>query len=379
MWTALFTNIEVNRREVKMKDTKVMDMKNGIDLESIKVAGQWIYEGKTVAFPTETVYGLGANALDEEAIFGIYHAKGRPSDNPLIVHISREEMLHPLVKEIPEYVRLLMDAFWPGPMALIFNKSDQVPLVTTGGLETVAIRMPNHPIALALIESSGVPIAAPSANLSGKPSPTVGEYVIRDMMGRVDCIIDGGEVAVGLESTVLDVTGDVPMILRPGKITQEDIIEVVGACELDKALIKSDDTIVAKAPGMKYRHYAPEAKVSVYEGGTLEVLTRIESEAVELAKAKTHVAIMVFEEDEAFLRQLFKQRLTSEEMNYIHFLIQGSAKDLSVFARQLFRDLCVSDDLNCREVLVRGVSEHGLGRAIMNRLKKASEGRMFKI
>ena len=200
---------------------------DNIDMDTINQAGEIIRQGGLVAFPTETVYGLGADALNEEAAAKIYAAKGRPSDNPLIAHIADLEMLKPLVEEIPPVAEKLMDAFWPGPMTLIFNKSNLVPKGTTGGLDTVAVRYPNHPIAQALIKAAGVSIAAPSANLSGKPSPTLGEHVIDDMDGRIDMIIDGGMVGMGLESTIIDVTVNPPMILRPGFITYEMVKEIV--------------------------------------------------------------------------------------------------------------------------------------------------------
>ena len=258
-------------------DTLIVKMNSeNIDNESIKKAGEIIREGGLVAFPTETVYGLGANALNKEAAKKIYAAKGRPSDNPLIAHIANEEMLKPLVKEIPEVAKKLMDAFWPGPMTLIFNKSDIVPKDTTGGLDTVAIRMPNHPIAQALIKEAGVSIAAPSANLSGKPSPTLGEHVIDDMDGRIDMIIDGGMVGMGLESTIIDVTVEPPMILRPGFITKEMLKEVIDQVETDKAILtKPTDGLRPKAPGMKYRHYAPKADFRMYDGEEEKVANEI--------------------------------------------------------------------------------------------------------
>ena len=203
----------------------------------IRQAGEIICGGGLVAFPTETVYGLGANALDEQAAAKVYAAKGRPSDNPLIAHIADIEMLSELVEDIPDIAKKLAEAFWPGPMTLIFNKSELVPGGTTGGLNTVAVRYPNHPVALAVIKEAGVSIAAPSANLSGKPSPTMGEHVIDDLDGRIDMIIDGGMVGIGLESTIIDVTVTPPMILRPGFITYEMIKDVAGEVNVDKATL----------------------------------------------------------------------------------------------------------------------------------------------
>lgn len=364
-----------------MKETWIVHLNEDNFKSSIEKAGALLKEGKTVAFPTETVYGLGANALDENAILGIYEAKGRPSDNPLIVHISNLEMLAPLVEKQEPYVEKLIRAFWPGPLAMIFQKSPCVPLKTTGGLNTVAIRMPSHPVALALIDAAGVPIAAPSANISGKPSPTVGKYVVCDMDGRVDGILDGGEVAVGLESTVIDVTGAFPIILRPGKITKDQIIEVVGACEMDPALEKGNETqeIVAKAPGMKYRHYAPDAKVSVFYGDNTQVLIKLESLILERVKSKHKVAVMLFEEDHAFLSKLLEPQLREADREYLTIFLQGSIKQLDTFAKNLFKHLREADESACEEILIRGISEDGIGKAIMNRLEKASEGRIFKI
>lgn len=249
-------------------DTKVVKMsEDNIDLDEIRQAGQIIRDGGLVAFPTETVYGLGANAMDAEAAAKVYQAKGRPSDNPLIAHIADVSMLEDLVTEVPEVAKKLMDAFWPGPMTLIFNKSDKVPKGTTGGLDTVAVRFPNNKIACSLIKAAGVSIAAPSANLSGKPSPTLGEHVVDDMDGRIDMIIDGGMVGMGLESTIIDVTVEPPMILRPGFITVEMAKKVVGDVTVDKTIFKKpSEGLKPKAPGMKYRHYAPKADYRIFKG-----------------------------------------------------------------------------------------------------------------
>ena len=228
-----------------------------------KAAEIW-KKGGLVAFPTETVYGLGGNGLDKEASRKIYAAKGRPSDNPLILHIAAKEQVEALVSKVSDAGRLLMESFWPGPLTLIFPKAECVPLETTGGLNTVAIRMPNHPIAQALLKKSGLPIAAPSANVSGRPSPTLADHVIEDMDGRIDMIVDGGEVGIGVESTIVDVTGEIPTILRPGYITEEMLRNVVGEVDVDPAVAGSVSAeIKPKAPGMKYRHYAPKAPMGL--------------------------------------------------------------------------------------------------------------------
>ena len=210
-------------------------------LPAIKEAAQIIRDGGLVAFPTETVYGLGGNALNAEASAKIYAAKGRPSDNPLIAHIANETGLYEIAAEVPESAKKLMDAFWPGPLTMIFSKKDIMPRETTGGLDTVAVRMPAHPVAQALIEEAGVPIAAPSANLSGRPSPTTAQHVKTDLDGRIEMILDGGSCDIGLESTIVDVTGEVPMILRPGFITKEMLEEVAGEIALDPTLEMNTD------------------------------------------------------------------------------------------------------------------------------------------
>lgn len=245
-------------------------------------AGKIIRSGGLVAFPTETVYGLGGDGLDPEASKKIYAAKGRPSDNPLILHISDEEELQPLVSAVPESAKRLMKAFWPGPMTLVLKKSSLVPYETTGGLDTVAIRMPSHDAARRLIKAAGVPIAAPSANRSGRPSPTSASHVLEDMDGRIDMILDGGEVPIGLESTIIDVTGDEAVVLRPGYIGVDEIREVAGSGSLDPAIIGRPDPLLRpKAPGMKYRHYAPKADITIVRS----VSGRADSTDVGLGKA----------------------------------------------------------------------------------------------
>jgi len=335
----------------------------------------------TVVIPTETVYGLAANALSEEAIAKIYAAKGRPSDNPLIVHISNEDMLNLLVREITETATKLIDAFWPGPLTLIFKKKAIVPNCTTGGLDTVAVRLPSHPVARLLIECSNMPIAAPSANLSGKPSPTTAAHVKRDLMGRVDCMILGDSSDVGLESTVVDVTNETPMILRPGAITREMIVKVVGACETDPAIGEAETTLAPKSPGMKYKHYAPEAEVTVLMGDTMAIIKKMVSLIESSKRTEDKVGLLLFEEDyEVLMRYLVSlhgEPFDEVILKNIFFLKQGSKRDLSIFAKQLFKDLRACDDMNCQKVYVHGVLEEGIGSAIMNRLKKAAENRIL--
>lgn len=363
------------------KETYVIKIDPEIMEDQLIVAGKMLAEGKTVAFPTETVYGLGANALSESAVDAIYEAKGRPSDNPLIVHIARLDMLDELAEEIKPYAKVLMEAFWPGPITFVVKKKAHVPYKVTGGLETVGIRMPNHPIALKLIDLSGVPVAAPSANLSGKPSPTDVRYVLQDMWGRVDCIVDGGDSHVGLESTVLDVTDDVPVILRPGKITREMIMAIVGVCEVDPALAnRSEQDLVPKSPGMKYKHYAPDAQVSVYSGDRMTVIKTFYNRIIEAIGSGESIGVMIFEEDALVLEKLLgEDNVYIQNKEKVHLMREGSSKELDTFARNLFKDLRKLDELGADVILVHGVSENALGHAIMNRLEKASEGRVFKI
>lgn len=347
-------------------NTKIVKIDiNNIDESAIREAGSIIREGGLVAFPTETVYGLGANALDEQAAAKVYAAKGRPSDNPLIAHICDREMLKSLVVDIPENAEKLMDAFWPGPLTLIFRKSDNIPKGTTGGLDTVAVRYPNHPIAERLIQAAGVSIAAPSANLSGKPSPTLGEHVIDDMNGRIDMIIDGGMVGMGLESTIIDVTADPPVVLRPGFITYEMAKGVVGQLEIDQAILKKpEEGLKPKAPGMKYRHYAPTADYSIYRGEAVKVAEHIASLANEKADAGVKVGIITADQH----LKLYKGRLNEN----IEIVSLGDLDKPETIAGKLFKALRDFDKSNTQFIFGEAFSEDNVGWAIMNRLTKAA-------
>ena len=256
-------------------ETKIVRIKEDHEEKWIEEAGQILKDGGLVAFPTETVYGLGANALDEEAAAKIYSAKGRPSDNPLIVHIADFSDLEKIVEEVPEEAKKLADAFWPGPLTMIMRKNEKVPYGTTGGLETVAVRMPNHDTALKMIRAGGGFIAAPSANTSGRPSPTMASHVAEDMNGKIDMILDGGSVGIGLESTIIDLSEEIPTILRPGFITQQMLADVIGRVEIDAALIDNNSKVHPKAPGMKYRHYAPKANMILIRGEKEKVAQKI--------------------------------------------------------------------------------------------------------
>ena len=267
--------------------------------EVMEKAGEILKSGGLVAFPTETVYGLGGDALNPEASAKIYAAKGRPSDNPLIVHIADMEALKVLASEVPEKAKLLADRFWPGPLTMIMPKSDAVPYATTGGLDTVAIRMPSHPTAYELIRSSGVYIAAPSANTSGRPSPTTAQHVYEDLNGRIDMIIDSGKVDIGLESTIVDLTGEIPTILRPGYITRAMLEEVVGPVTIDKAILAEheDPNLRPKAPGMKYKHYAPKGDLVIVEGKKQAVAEMINYLTKMDAESGLKTAVIVSDEN----------------------------------------------------------------------------------
>lgn len=347
-------------------DTKIVKLDiDNVNEDAIKEAGSIIRNGGLVAFPTETVYGLGANALDAQAASKVYEAKGRPSDNPLIAHICDREMLTPLVKNIPETATKLMDAFWPGPLTLIFEKSDIVPKGTTGGLDTVAVRFPNHPIARRLIKESGVPIAAPSANLSGKPSPTLGQHVIDDMNGRIDMIIDGGMVGMGLESTIIDVTVEPPMILRPGFVTYGMAEEVVGQIEIDQAILKKPkEEIKPKAPGMKYRHYAPSADFSIYRGKAQKVADKIILLANEKSNEGKNVGIISADQN----LKLYKGKLNEN----IEVVSLGDLDKPETIAGKLFKALRDFDKSGTQYIFGEAFSEEDIGWAIMNRLTKAA-------
>lgn len=331
---------------------------NNPEFEIIRKAAKLIKSGEVVAFPTETVYGLGANGLDESAVKKIFKAKGRSSDNPLILHISNLNQLYPLVTKITDNAKMLMDRFFPGPLTLVFKKSETVPLITTGGMDTVAIRMPSNPIAKALIEASGVPIAAPSANLSGKPSPTTAKHVLQDMSGRIPMILDGGKSDVGLESTVVDTTTNPVTLLRPGKVTVEDLEKVVGKVALHKVVQKGSvsEIIEAKSPGMKYRHYSPDARVILVEGEDTKVCERISALVSEFKEQGRSVGVITTKNDRVFKSDLVKY-------------IGSSAEE---FAQNLFWFLRELDEEGVDIILTEGLEDIGLGLAVMNRLRKAA-------
>jgi L-threonylcarbamoyladenylate synthase len=327
--------------------------------DSLKEAGEIIRRGGLVAFPTETVYGLGGDALNKEAAARIYAAKGRPSDNPLIVHISRMEDLDRLVKQVPEAAYRLAEAFWPGPLTMIMEKSPLVPSQTTGGLDTVAVRMPSHPVARRFITLAGGYVAAPSANLSGRPSPTRAKYVIEDMAGRIDMILDGDGVDIGLESTIVDLTGEVPMILRPGYITEEMLTGVLGQVDTDKTILDIHCQDRPKAPGMRYRHYAPKGELTILEGEASRVICRINALTEQKQAAGEKVGVIGTAETVSAYR--------ADSVKSV-----GSRTDEESIARNLYQVLREFDDEGVTVIYSESFDRPGMGQAIMNRLLKAA-------
>lgn len=356
----------ISKKEIYMKTEIVKIDEEQIDQEAIARAGEILKRGGLVAFPTETVYGLGGDALNENSSRLIYAAKGRPSDNPLIVHITNMEALKKIVIEIPPAARKLAERYWPGPLTMIFHKSSAVPLATTGGLDTVAVRMPSHKTARAMIDAAGGYIAAPSANRSGRPSPTVARYVIEDLDGLVDMIIDGGEVNIGLESTIIDLTGEVPTILRPGYVTQDMLTETLGLVDVDRTILDANSHQAPKAPGMKYRHYAPKGNLSIVEGEPERVVSYINERISALQKEGRKTGVIATDETAA--------RYHGDDVKSV-----GSRRDEEVIARHLFRILREFDDDNVEVMFTESFETAGIGQAIMNRLLKAAGHQVIQV
>ncbi|MFE7063659.1 L-threonylcarbamoyladenylate synthase [Sutcliffiella sp. NPDC057660] len=321
----------------------------------LKEAAALLQQEEVVAFPTETVYGLGANALSDQAVLKIFEAKGRPGDNPLIVHITKKEQLTDLVDNLPEVAEELMQAFWPGPLTLVLKSRDGVSKYVTAGLDTLAVRMPDHPIALALMEVAGLPLAAPSANLSGKPSPTTAAHVDEDLDGKIAGIVDGGPTGVGLESTVVDCTTEIPVILRPGGVTKEQLEAVIGQIEVDPALTSQDQA--PKSPGMKYTHYAPVAPVFLVEGG----LDFLKETVLAAQKDGKKVGLLVTEETKAELGEAGDVMIAC-----------GTRSDLSTVATNLYDALRAFNSTDVDIIFSETFPNTGVGAAIMNRLDKAA-------
>ncbi|MCM1084440.1 MAG: L-threonylcarbamoyladenylate synthase [Clostridium sp.] len=375
-----------------MDETKNTIIMNCGEKGAISKAAVILRKGGLVAFPTETVYGLGADALNPEASGKIYTAKGRPSDNPLIVHIADTYAVYKLASHVPKKAVMLMEAFWPGPLTIILPKKDIVPRETTGGLDTVAIRMPSHPAALDMIRQSQLYIAAPSANISGRPSPTTAGHVISDMEGRIDMILDGGAVGIGIESTIVDMTGDAPIILRPGFITKAMLENIVGAVAVDKALTENSLDIKPKAPGMKYTHYAPKGELTIVElddaAGTDDSSTN-EHPQRSLASASSYitrlsVAKRINDLISEKKRQGFKTAVIASAEN-VHLynceniLVAGERTNGETIAAKLYGILRECDDIGADYIYSEAFHHGKLGDAIMNRLLKAAGQRVIKI
>lgn len=343
---------------------KYIDLKNTTDYSKLKVAGKIIQQGGLVLFPTETVYGLGANGLDEDAVKKIYIAKGRKQDNPLILHVSNFDMVSKIAKDISDIEYTLMKTFWPGPFTIILNRTKIVPDIVTAGLDTVGVRMPSGEIARTLISYAEVPIAAPSANISGRPSGTNISDIFEELSDKVDYIVDGGECEVGLESTVVRVVDGVPTILRPGKISPEDIQKVVGAVKIDEHILKNiepDEKVLS--PGMKYRHYAPKSQcVLIYSEDNGKMVKEIQ----EISKEYTNPLVISCIENAKYY-----------EVN--HKIIYGSKENLNEIAQNIFKDLRKVDSFQPDIVIIEGVKNQGIGLAIMNRLIRACEYHYIKI
>ncbi len=321
--------------------------------EDMKIAGEIVRNGGLVAFPTETVYGLGADAFDAEAVENIYTVKGRPADNPSIVHIWNREQLKLITPMVTPVMVKVMDAFWPGPVTMICERTDEVPYVTTGGLETVGIRMPSDPGAKSFLRAADCPVAAPSANLSGRPSPTTADHVREDFDGKIDAIIDGGPCEIGIESTVIDLTGEIPMILRPGYMTAEDFQDRLGMpVIMDPALNKKpeDPDFHPKAPGMKYKHYAPKAPMIIFEGDEVKVLEAIEREKNEHEMEGENVVVLEFGENGAI----------------------GAA-------HELFAKLREADREHADIILAAALPQKGVGFSVMNRMLKSAGFNIRKV
>jgi L-threonylcarbamoyladenylate synthase len=345
-----------------MKQTLMLKVdSDNPDASKIEVAAHFIREGGLVAFPTETVYGLGANALNGEAVLKLFEAKKRPLDNPPIVHVADPSEVQRLTEAVPKKAELLMKKFWPGPLTLIFKRSSLVPSVTVAGLDTIAIRMPKHMVALALISQSGCPIAAPSANLAGKPSPTTSQHVFEDLNGRIDVILDGGATSIGVESTVVDLSVDPPMVLRPGGTPFEALKQVFSDMRLHPFVLAEAELPMEKtrSPGMRHKHYAPKAEVILVEGNVPAVVTKAK-EITEFYKQKgIKVGVLATDETQASYRADVVMSM-------------GSRFNLDLVAQNLFRLLREVDAENVGIIIAEGVSSEGLGLAVMNRLRKAS-------
>ena len=351
-----------------MKKTLVLEVDSQKpEAEKIRIAAAFIQKGGLVAFPTETVYGLGADALNPKAVLALFKAKKRPSDNPPIVHVGNAKDVYKLAKAVSPKAERLMKEFWPGPLTLIFQRSEIVPDVTVAGLGTIAIRIPRHNVALALIRESACPIAAPSANLAGKPSPTSAKHVLDDLNGRIDAILDAGPTQVGVESTVSDMTTDPPQVLRPGGTPYEVLKRVLGKVELNPIAVAEKALPIGKArsPGMKHKHYAPDADVIVVEGELSAVVDKVKELVGFYMKKGSKVGVLATDE-------------TAEHYSADVVKSLGSRSDLAIIAKNLFRLLREFDLEGVGIIIAEGIPAEGLGLAVMNRLRKASGYKIVK-
>jgi L-threonylcarbamoyladenylate synthase len=338
------------------------------DAEKIRFAADIIRRGGLVAFPTETVYGLGADALNPKAVLALFEAKKRPLDNPPIVHVGKIEDVYALVEEVPEKAQRLMEVFWPGPLTLIFKRSKLVPDVTVAGLDTVAIRMPGHNVALALIRESNCPIAAPSANLAGRPSPTTAQHVLDDLAGRIDAVLDAGPTKIGVESTVLDITVDPPQILRPGGISYEVLKDFLGKIDINPVAVANKELPIneVRSPGVKHKHYAPKAEMFLVEGPVMAIVEKINELLRDFKNRGFKVGVLATDETAAYYH----------DVDVVKSL--GSRNNLTEIARNLFRLLREFDSNGVDVILAEGIPARGVGLAVLNRLRKASGYKILK-
>jgi L-threonylcarbamoyladenylate synthase len=339
---------------------------SAIDADTLKRAGDCLRAGGLVAFPTETVYGLGANALDEDAVARIFVAKDRPSNDPIIVHIAARDQLRDIVREVPPIAEQLADQFWPGPLTMIFRKSPRVPANSSAGLDTVAVRMPSHPVALALIRAAGVPIGAPSANTFRRPSPTTAAHVMKDLSGRVDIVLDGGSTSIGVESTVLDVTSDPPVILRPGGVPLEALRALVPDVAIRAQFVEMTADESPTSPGMLTRHYAPSAEMILFTGEADRVRARMIEMGREMSQAGKRVGALVTASDEAIFSET-------------GFEVFNLGDDMTQVSSNLFTGLRELEARHVDMILARDVSREGLGMAVWDRLFRAAEGRVIHV
>ena len=354
---------------VETEKTIVWNVDKSVDENhpTIKEVAQQLRKGKTIAFPTETVYGLGANAYNTEAVKKIFQAKGRPSDNPLIVHIASLEQVEELVEQIDHQSKRLMEKFWPGPLTIIFKRKAAISPSVTAGLPSLAIRMPDHPVALAILKATNLPIAAPSANRSGRPSPTTAEHVLEDLNGKIAGIVDGGPTGIGVESTVIDVSGEVPTVLRPGGITMEELEEVLGNVMLDPALVEQNEK--PRSPGMKYTHYAPKGEMWIVKGNQQEVINQINQLTTIKKEHGLKVGILTLTNHQQYF----------EHHQNAYILSYGTLENLYPLAEHLYDALRSFDQQQVDFILAEAVDEKGIGLTIMNRLNKAAGGNIINL